>query len=144
MSEAANEFEAIKAVHAALEPLEADARNRVVTYIASLLSIDASTFVGRAGEADSDLDDEVEGDAEEINSPAPTYSEFAELYEAADPSSNGEKALAAGYWLQICQGADSFTGFEANKMLTDLGHRVGNITDAINTMKDRKPSLIMQ
>ena len=145
MSDAVDEFEAIKIVHGALAPLDAEARTRVVIYITSLLEIDARVASGRADSAERDLDEEAEGADEEANvGQTPTVTEFADLYATTDPKSNGEKALVAGYWLQVCQGAENFTGFAANKELTDLGYRLGNITDAINNTKNRSPSLILQ
>lgn len=147
--EAAKEFNAIKAVHDALEPLEEEARARVLTYITSLLGIDVkgAGSRGAAAAADgADVDDETEeaAAADEAAKAAPTYSTFAELYAAASPKSNGEKALVVGYWLQVCQGAESFTAATANKELTHLGHKVANITDAIDSVKNQKPMLILQ
>lgn len=145
MSDAINEFEAIKAVHGALAPLDAEARTRVLTYIASLLEIDARVAKGPAAPSEEEFDERTEGeDDDEDVGGASTFSEFADLYAATDPKANGEKALVAAYWLQVCQGAENFTGFLANKELTDLGYRVGNITDAINNMRNRSPSLIVQ
>ena len=48
MSDAGIEFKAIQAVHGALEPLEVEARIRVLAYIASLLGIDTGVVGGRA------------------------------------------------------------------------------------------------
>lgn len=146
--EAAKEFSAIKAVHEALEPLEEEARSRVLTYITSLLGIDVKV-AGSRGAAratdDADADEEAEeAAADEAAKGAPTFSTFAELYAAASPKSNGEKALVVGYWLQVCQGAENFTAAAANKELTHLGHKVANITDAIDQMKNQKPMLILQ
>lgn len=146
--EAAKEFSAIKAVHDALEPLEEQARTRVLTYITSLLGINVrlASSGGAAGAADDpEVDEEPEGaGSDEAAKSAPTYSTFAELYAAANPKTNGEKALVVGYWLQVCQGAESFTAAVANKELTHLGHKVANITDAIDSVKDHKPMLILQ
>lgn len=146
--EAAKEFSAIKAVHDALEPLEEEARARVLTYITSLLGIDVKVAGSRgaAGAADTtDVNEEAEeAAADEAAKGAPTFSTFAELYAATSPKSNGEKALVVGYWLQVCQGAENFTAAAANKELTHLGHKVANITDAIDAMKNQKPMLILQ
>lgn len=145
MSDAIEEFEAIKAVHGALAPLDAEARSRVLIYIASLLDIDARVAKGPAAPSEEELDEMTEGeDDDEDVGVAPTFPEFADLYAATDPKGNGEKALVAAYWLQVCQGADNFTGYSANKELTDLGYRLGNITTAINNMRNRSPSLIVQ
>ncbi|MDE2598606.1 MAG: hypothetical protein KGL40_03170 [Rhodocyclaceae bacterium] len=146
MSDAAKEFEAIKAVHTALESLDEDARTRVLNYIVSLLGINTKVNSGRVTATEPD-----EGDDGDEAPPVgkaiegtQTFSSFAELYAAADPKSNGEKALVIGYWLQECQGGENFTAALANKELTHLGHKVANITDAIDSMKNQKPMLILQ
>lgn len=145
--EAAKEFSAIKTVHDALEPLDEEARIRVLAYITSLLGIDANvTSRSVITHVDRETADEAaaEAAADEAAKEAPTFSTFAELYAATSPKSNGEKALVVGYWLQVCQGAESFTAASANKELTHLGHKVANITDAIDSMKNQKPMLILQ
>jgi hypothetical protein len=145
--EAAKEFSAIRTVHDALEPLDEDARTRVLTYITSLLGIDAKvTSKSSAALVDAEPADEAaeEKAADEAAKDAPTFSTFAELYAAAGPKNNGERALVVGYWLQVCQGTESFTAASANKELTHLGHKVANITDAIDSMKNQKPMLILQ
>lgn len=148
-SNPAKEFSAIQAVHAALQDLDDEARTRVLTYIVSLLGIDTKAGIGRtpvqsAGAA-SGVEDDPEGAAPaEAAKGSPTFGSFAELYAAASPKSNAEKALVVGYWLQVCQSADSFTAASANKELTHLGHKIANITDAIDQMKSQKPMLILQ
>ncbi|WP_322015518.1 hypothetical protein [Paraburkholderia sp. J12] len=145
--EAAKEFSAIKTVHDALEPLDEEARTRVLAYITSLLGIDAKvTSKSNAAPADSEPGNEAAAEkaADEAAKDAPTFSTFAELYAAAGPKNNGERALVVGYWLQVCQGAENFTAASANKELTHLGHKVANITDAIDSMKNQKPMLILQ
>lgn len=144
-SPATKEFEAIKVVHTALEALDKEGRARVLGYIASLLDIEAKvTKPGSKKNADDAASEEGEAAADAAAKSAKNYSTFADLYSAAGPESNGEKALVAGYWLQVCQGAEGFASQAANKELTNLGHGVANITDAINSVKDLKPSLILQ
>lgn len=138
--QATKEFDAIKAVHDALAPLEEEGRARVLTYIASLLGIDAKA-VG-TGEDLADEADEAEADL--ATKQAPTFSAFAELYDAAGPKTNSEKALVVGYWLQVCLEAEHFTAAAANKELTHLGHKVANITAAIDDLKKQKPALALQ
>jgi hypothetical protein len=75
---------------------------------------------------------------------APTFSSFADLYDAADPTTQSDKALVAGYWLQICEGTDTFASQAANKLLVELGHKVANITLAFSQLKAAKPSLVLQ
>ena len=145
MSDAAAELRVVQTMHDALEPLDDAARKRVLMYIVSLMGIDAHTVAGRAPEADKDGDVAAGKDgADEATNGSRDFGDFAELYAAANPTSNGEKALVAGYWLQVCNGAESFTGAGANKELTHLGHKVTSITHAIDTMKSKKPQLILQ
>ncbi len=145
MSDATNEFEAISTIHGALEPLNDEARTRVLTYIANLLSINSADLHIRDVAAESVGGEDIQGrDTSKFAKQIQNFSTFAELYATANPKSNGEKALVAGYWLQECQGGDSFTGAAANKELTNLGHKLLNITDAVETMKRKKPMLILQ
>ena len=142
MSDPHKEFEAIQEVYRALEPLGDEAQTRVLTYIAGLLGIDARVVTGGTG---APGEDEAQGaDSDEAAEQARVFDTFAELHDAANPQSNGEKALVAGYWLQVCQGAESFTAASAQKELTDLGHKIPNITSAIDRMKNQKPMLLLQ
>ena len=145
MDEAANEIDVLQTVRDALMPLDNEARVRVVTYIVSLFGIDGQVTAAppKSARADFDADSE-EAETEEATTQVVTFPTFAELYAAANPGTNGEKALVAGFWLQECQQAENFTGAAANRELTELGHRVSNITHAINSMKSQNPMLILQ
>lgn len=147
-NEAALEFDAIKTVHEALQPLDDEARSRVLAYIVSLLGVSIKAPSGQKKTANEDIEsegnDEDESSTEKNGNGPKTFSSFAELYDAAQPKSNGEKALVVGYWLQVCQQSDSFTAAAANKELMHLGHKVANITDAIDSVKDQKPALLLQ
>lgn len=142
MSHDDNEIAVIETVYTALEPLDATARNRVLTYVASRLSVDVHRTVNPA--VDNSRERTEAPEAGETSGQPSAFSGFAELFEAADPQSNGEKALIAGYWLQVCQGGEGFTGASAQKELKNLGHQLANITRAIDVFKDRKPALILQ
>ncbi len=126
------------------EPLGDDARSRVFDYIAARLEIASpvpqrSFAEGPAGDGEVDEDAIV---AQELG--APKYGSLAELHDAAQPKSNADRALVAGYWLQVCQGSDSFDGYSANKELKNLGHGVSNITNAIDSLKGQKPASVLQ
>lgn len=141
------EFEAIKTVHDALVALEPERRTRVLGYIASLLGIETRIATPGAKKIEEEQvadAEEEEAAADAATKGAKTFGTFAELYAATAPSNNGEKALVAGYWLQVCAGAENFTAAAAQKELTHLGHQVSNITDAIDVMKNQKPQLILQ
>lgn len=68
----------------------------------------------------------------------------ADLVDKFAPTSAGERALVVGYWLQVSKQQREFTGYEVNACLKDLGHRVGNITDALASLTARTPSLVIQ
>lgn len=136
------EFAAMQSVYEALEPLDDDARSRVVEYITHRLEIATS-----APRHQRQVGHKVDDGAEEVDATvasAPKFGSLAELHDAAQPRSNAERALVAGYWLQICEGADSFEGFSANQGLKNLGHGVSNITNAIDSLKAQKPALVLQ
>ncbi len=135
------EIETFKTIYDALEPLEDEARSRVVKSVVTLLAINAPVL---AGPEEGVADEAAEVAADEAAEIAPTYSTFAELHAAANPSTLADRALVAGYWLQVCQGNDTFTAQAANKELTHLGHKVANITTAFDTLKSAKPALILQ
>jgi hypothetical protein len=138
------EFSAIQAAYAALAPLDEPARRRVLDYISARLGI--ATGMAPVGRKADGLGEVNEDDVLETRVPAgaPQYASFAELYDAAQPKTDSDKALVAGYWLQVCQGAESFDGFSANKDLKHLGHSVGNITVAVDRLKSQKPALALQ
>lgn len=136
------EFAAMQTLYGALEPLDDDARSRVINYIVSRLEISRSSNHGAHASFGAS------SEPEEVAEPAPltsaSYTSVAELYDAAQPKTNGEKALVSGYWLQVCRGADNFDSQSANKELKHLGQGLANITAAIETLKNQKPALALQ
>jgi hypothetical protein len=135
------EFSAMQTLYNALEPLDDDARTRVINYIVARLEITQSNYRQEAATESSDNEEPV------VRQEATTktdYASVAELYDATQPKSNGDKALIAAYWLQVCQGAESFDSQSANKELKHLGQGLANITAAIDTLKNQKPALALQ
>ena len=153
LSDPKAEFNAIQSIHGSLQPLDELARIRVLTYILSLLEIDLKVSVGKnpikggAPGSAVNLKDDDSGD--EPEEPAggkgiPEFSSFAELHDAANPKTNADRALVAAYWFQVSLKQESFNAAEANKELTQLGHKIANITDAIDTCRKQKPALVLQ
>lgn len=143
--EADSEFAAMQSVYSALEGLDDEARARVLDYVSSRLGVVPARKappVSKQEDRDSD-EDEDEVEVAEPGS-ASTFGSFAELYDAAQPKSQPEKALVGGYWLQVCQGAESFDSFSINKELKNLGEGVANITSALEGIKTQKPALCLQ
>ena len=137
------EFGSIQAIFKALQPLSAEARVRVIEYIVARFEIELSS--GQAKRAAPPLtSDETDEAIEEEQESAQKFGSFAELFDAAAPSSNGDKALVAGYWLQVCEGSDTFSGQSANTELRNLGEHLANITNAMDSLKNQKPALALQ
>ena len=138
------EFAAMHTVFSALEPLDDDARTRIVVYVVARLEIDGlwvQANNARTEKTQLPLDNAaLQGE----QSTAPKYGSLAELFSAARPNSTAEKALVAGYWLQVCQSAENFDGFSANKELRNLGEGLPNITNAIDSLKAQQPQLVLQ
>jgi hypothetical protein len=72
------------------------------------------------------------------------FDDISDLYHVADPTTDADRALVAGYWLQVIQAQKDFSGQDANKLLKDLGHGVTNITDALSKLIRRSPNHVMQ
>jgi hypothetical protein len=137
------EFEAMRTVYQSLEALEDDARSRVLKYVVDRLQVVDLATAPRRLDATTGMSEDEEAIAEE-EAEAPKYNSLADLADATQPKTNADKALVAGYWLQVCSGAESFDGFSANKELKNLGQGVPNITMAIDTLRNQKPALALQ
>ena len=143
-SEPDAEFAAMHTVYSALAPLGHDARARVVSYILRRLEIDSHSVAPMRSGSISPVASELTESLAPPETEAPKYASFAELFDAAGPQSEPDRALVAGYWLQVCQGAEGFDGFSANRELKHLGEGVSNITIAFDRLKNQKPALALQ
>lgn len=69
---------------------------------------------------------------------------LAEFYSQASPETDAQKALVAGYWFQFIEETTDLEAQKLNSELKHLGHRVGNITRALDSLKSQKPQLVIQ
>jgi hypothetical protein len=137
------EFGAMQTVYSALQNLDEEARMRVLDYVSARLGIvPVARTAPRLKEFEREEAEEHALDQEQ--DAAPKFGSFAELFDAAHPNGASDKALVAGYWLQVCQGTESFDGFSANKELKHLGEGLSNVTSAIDTLKAQKPAFALQ
>lgn len=118
--------------------LEPEARSRVVRW-----AIDRYEVSGIKLPGSRSTDGGADAGEREASLPA-AYQEFADLFDAARPKQNDEKALVAGYWLQVVQGQPGFKSADAQAELKNLGHAIANITDALTTNMKKKPALVLQ
>ena len=143
------EIEAMTTISNALLKLtSAEAQARVLAWVASALGIDvgnqpkdvrqtprpARGIIGRAMA-------ETTAPAEQSSS---GYASVADLYVAAQPSADAEKALVIGYWFQVVEGQPDFDSQSVNGELRHLGYGVTNITQAFTNLMNRKPQLVIQ
>jgi hypothetical protein len=75
---------------------------------------------------------------------ASAYATFPDLYHAANPETEADKALIAGYWQQVCQGKETFDSFTANAALKDMGYTISNVTRAFDSLMAQDPKYVMQ
>jgi hypothetical protein len=135
------ELEAMKQVGEALASLDDDARGRVLHW--------ASDRFGLAMHTRAKLHEpRVQGE-DDAESAAPTQDtelpdSFAEFFSRLGAKTDPDRALATAYWFKRQEGRDAFSGFDVNAELTQLGHKVGNITKALGSLMQRKPQLILQ
>lgn len=138
------EVAAIARVNEALSGLDPAVQQRVLKWAADKFNVVLSQTRGQRSRSESGQplrNGESEGGvAGEVG----TFADFASLYDAANPPTDAEKALVAGYWLQVVQGKPDWDGFSANKALRNLGHAASNITVALSQLIDRSPRLVIQ
>lgn len=135
-----SELTAMTEIAKALQPLDSAAVRRVLVWAAD--RFDASVSVGTP---ESQLEGDAGGGSGDGGSGNPDeFSDIADLYAAATPRNDPEKALVAAYWFQKLNGASDFESATVNKELKHLGHGVNNITTALSSLISRKPQLVIQ
>jgi hypothetical protein len=133
----ADEFEAMKKIEETLAALDDGQRTRTLQWVWSrfadgMASSKSASF--RTGP--SVIGATASGER--------AYETFAELFDAANPTVERDKALVAAYWVQVCLNQQSFPSQTLNTELKDLGHGVGNITEALTQLKEERPAQILQ
>lgn len=136
------EIDAMSTVASALGDLEQEARERVLRWAADRyqVALPAGRDSGAIGGAPASGDVLEHAHGAEV----PAWQHFAELFAKAQPKSDADKALVAGYWLQAIQGQGTWQSAALQKELKNLGHAVGNITAAVTTNISTKPQRIIQ
>jgi hypothetical protein len=72
------------------------------------------------------------------------FSELGEMYAAAAPTTDAEKALVIATWMQLRDQCPDVDTQAVNTKLKHLGYPIGNITRAFDSLRDARPSLVMQ
>jgi hypothetical protein len=132
------EIKSMSIVHDALKDLTDEEKARVVEWAIGKFSIGVS----QKKQINRTIDD--------VTAPVTNggslsvFGSVADLFAKANLKSEADRVLVAAAYLQEVKGASDLTGREINKELHNLGHAVGNITNAVSSLIDRKPQLMIQ
>lgn len=124
----------------ALDGLPPESQGRIIAWAISRYDV-RGAVAHRASAAASNAAAESANDATTVVS---GYSTLAEFFDAANPGTESEKALVAGYWLQKHEEIDAFESAAVNRELKNLGHSIKNITNAFGGLSSVKPALSVQ
>ena len=135
------EVSAMAAVNAALAGLEPDAVARVLRWAADrykvLLPATGKVKATEKEEPKAFEDSEEEGETA-------TYAHFSDFFDAADPTTEEDRVLVAGYWFQGLQGESELDSQSLNKELKNTGHGISHMPRALNGLMNAKPRLLVQ
>lgn len=135
------EVAAISQVNQALTPLEPEVQQRVLRWAAERFNVTLARQAKPPARPDQDAR---QGNGESAGESNQTFADFATLYDAANPQTDAERALVAGYWLQQSNGGQDWDSQSANKQLKNLGHGLSNVTTSLTELMERRPRLVMQ
>lgn len=136
------EAAAIQHLTNSLEPLDEAARVRVLEWALKRYRTISAT-VSAAERVSETISGQRPVQFTATNSEA-SFGVFADLYDATRPDTDAEKALIGGYWLQVCQKAESFPSRDVNELLKNQGHPIGNITRAFDALRESRPAYVSQ
>lgn len=135
------EVSAMAAVNAALAGLESDAAARVLRWAADRYKVVLST-TGKEKAIDKEKAKASEESEEEGKNA--TYEHFSDFFDAADPSTEEDRVLVAGYWFQVLQGQSELDSQSLNKELKNTGHGISHMPHALDNLMNAKPRLLVQ
>ena len=131
------EINAMKGVADSLMNLETDSIQRVLSWASSHFNVEPTSELRPPQKQHKEAQSQPSHDD-------PDYDDIADLFHAANPVTDVDKALVAGYWEQVHEGDKDWTSQAINTRLKHLGHGIKNITDALSGLMNRKPALIIQ
>lgn len=128
------EISAMAAISAALDPLQEDARARVLTWARSRYSSPSTTASTNA------TTPSLPSTSQQDNS----STTLAEYIAACAPESDADRVLAAATYLTRHSGGESFTSAQVNTELKHLGRAIDNITRVLDGLMAQRPQLVVQ
>ncbi len=136
------ELAAMTAVGEVMEKLDAVERGRVLRWVIDSFGIDTIRLPKAALNFPSDDVDSSSAPSQSVG--ANSFGSLGELVEAAGPESGYDRIVVVSYWLQEVQAQPDFVAQKVNDELKNLGHPVGNITDALTKLMRKVPALVRQ
>jgi hypothetical protein len=137
------EIKAMGTIAGALVDLDKEAQARVLDWAAR--RFDVSLPSGGSPSGRGRREGRNGGGGSDLNPPEDVeFQDFVDLFDGAGPRTDAERALVGGYWFQIIGGSSDFQSQEVNTALKDVGHGVGNITQALDQLQNRSPALVRQ
>lgn len=126
------ELTAMAALSSTLGALDPPTRARVLTWAASRFDVQLPQARALNG-----------GGGRSTGEPS-KYGDVVELFEAASPTTNGDKVLVVAYWFQQIEGERDIDAQRVNTQLKQLGHGIPNITSAFAELIAATPKLALQ
>jgi hypothetical protein len=130
---------ALSRVIGALTAIDEDSRRRVLRYAAERFGLSLGDTHGKANRGSSSTTT-VQGG--EVGSAE--YKDIGDLMEHAQPSNGVSRALVVGYWFQVHEKQENFSGRQVNDSLKALGNASANIATVMTQLIERKPSAFIQ
>lgn len=137
------ELKAMAALEHSMADLAVDAQQRILRWATERFGL-ALPSPPRAGSDHSTLGAKSKSDREGIEAPGAQAETLAEFYDQTGCSTDADKVLVVSYWFQYRQGMAEIEARQVNAELKHLGHGIGNVTRAFETLKGQKPAPIVQ
>lgn len=131
------EIEVMSTTSRELSKLDEKARYRVIKWLSEKFGVPILTTSN--SENNTGVKVNVEGQLK-----LEGYQEFAELFNAFNPSSDTEKLLIGAYWSQVVEKNESWYSISINKLLKPTGHGIGKIARVLSGALKEKPAKIIQ
>lgn len=137
------EVAAMAAITTALAGLETEAVSRVLRWAAERHKVTLNQSINYTMRKPRGSTEPKEGD-DSTETTSRDFQHFGDLYDAADPSTDSERVLVAGYWFHAIQNEDELESQAVNKELKHLGHAVGHMPHAVTELMNTRPRLMIQ
>ncbi len=119
----------------ALHPLPEEARARVLSWARSRYGGTTGAAIPWAARVD---------EAGRHRLALDSFPALGELMGACSPDSDDRRALLAAAYISHRSEGGTFTGAQVNGALKHLGHRVDNITRALDALIAKRPAMVVQ